>query len=256
MGIGKKIYKKLLFLFFSFGENIVYRNKKTSFIAIAEFIKQGLIKNFQTNPENIILIPSGVNLKEFNFSKQDSSETQSYLKEKYPVLKALDTHRPIALFVGAYERKGLDRALEALKGKKDYQFIIIGKPEQASTIEIEKKPNHFFISFTKEVNLFYELADIFIFPTRYEPFGLVIIEAYVMGLDLVIPKDNVGASEIIPDSEGIYFFHQNEKIVIPDMAKLSLESKIKRRNLRMKNIVEYSWKNAGEKFHSILFKNW
>lgn len=255
MGALKKIYKKMLFSFFSFGENFVYTRKKTQFIAIAQFIKQGLMDSFKTRGEAITLIPSGVNLNEFNFSDKPREELVSYLKSKYPVLSSLDLNKPIVLFVGAYERKGLDRALEALASRRDYQFIVIGKPEQSSNINLKDNSAHFFITFTKEVNLFYELSDIFIFPTRYEPFGLVIIEAYIMGLDIIVPKENVGASEIIPESEGVYFFHQHEKLEISRMEKIPLEMKKQRRREREKNIENYNWMRAGEKFQTLLAKD-
>ena len=255
MNLLKRLYKKALFSFFSFGEKIVYRKKTSQFIAIAQFIKQGLIDNFSTPSDSIFLIPSGVNPNEFNFSDKKEDELVNYLKGQYPTLNSLDTTKPIVLFIGAYERKGLDRALESLQDHQNYQFIIIGKPEQSSGMNFKPNPNHFFITFTKEVNLFYELADTFIFPTRYEPFGLVIIEAYAMGLDIIVPKENVGAAEIIPTSDGIYFISQKNKLVIPKLEKISIAKKRQRRIERLIHIEKFSWINAGKKFQSMLFKN-
>jgi hypothetical protein len=251
----KSVYKRILFFYFYLGELYVYKRKNTDYIAIANFIKQSLITNFSTVIENIHLIPSGVNFKEFNFSQFSQNELNTYLKNKYPEIKDLDSNKPIVLFVGAFERKGLDRAIKALALKENYQFIIIGKPEIGSDFVYKNDKNHFHINFTKEINLFYELSDFFIFPTRYEPFGLVIIEAYIMGLDIIVPNVNVGASEIIPVSEGVYFIDQNNDFTMPELKKNSISTKKERREIRQKNIEIYNWKNASKKFQSILFKN-
>jgi glycosyltransferase involved in cell wall biosynthesis len=256
LGFLKKTYKKLLNLYFSLGEDFIYTfcAKKIDYIVIAKFMKEFLTQNFKTPSSSMHLIPSGVNISEFNFSSKSSEQLINYLQDKYPVLKSIDPKFPIALFVGAYERKGLDIALDALSKVPDCQFIIIGKPEQFSNFVMPKSIKTFQIEFTKEVHYFYELSDLFIFPTKYEPFGLVIIEAYVMGMDLIIPSDNVGASEIIPQSEGIYFIKQNQEIILPELQKIPLELKKVRRAERLKNIENYSWKNASKTFYSMLFK--
>lgn len=256
LGFFKRIYKKVLYLYFSVAENYIYNicGNKIDFIVIAQFMKKFLISTFHTPESSLHMIPSAVNSTEFNFSTMSQIELFNYLIKRYPVLAALDLQRPISLFVGAYERKGLDIALEALSQIKDCQFIIIGKPEQFSKLVIPSSINSFLIDFTKEVHLFYELADLFIFPTRYEPFGLVIIEAYVMGLDLVIPSVNVGASEIIPQSDGVHFINQNDHIKLQPPVKISKELKNARRIQRLKNIEKYSWANASQTFYSILFR--
>lgn len=256
LGFFKKLYKKFLYLYFSLGEDFLYRykSKKIDFIVIAQFMRKYLSETFRTPESSMHMIPSGVNAKEFNFSNMSPTELFNYLVKNYPVLANLDLSKPISLFVGAYERKGLDVALQALSQIENSQFIIIGKPEQFSNFEIPITINSFLIEFTKEVHLFYEIADLFIFPTKYEPFGLVIIEAYAMGMDLVIPSDNVGASEIIPESDGIYFMKQNEELKLPPLIKISKDLKKERRLIRLKNIEKYSWANASKTFYSILFK--
>ena len=256
LGFFKKIYKKVLYYYFSVCEDFIYttQDKKIDYIVIAKFMKSFLKNTFGTNESSMHLIPSGVNATEFNFSTMSQDELFTYLVKHYPVLSTLNRHKPIALFVGAYERKGLGAALRAVAKIKDCQFIIIGKPEQFSNFVIPKSINSFLIEFTKEVNLFYELSDLFIFPTKYEPFGLVIIEAYVMGMDIVIPNENVGASEIIPKSDGIYFIDSTDEFNLPVPMKILPELKKARRIQRLKNIENYSWTNASKTFYSILFK--
>ena len=251
-----KLYKKLLFTYFSFVEYFIYSIKKgTHYIVIADFLRNYLNQEFKTPIKNMALIPSGVNTDEFKLLNVSSDDLLKKLILNYPNLKEIDPNLPIALFVGALERKGLSRVLETLNKIPNAQLIVIGKSEY-SNFEMPKlsfKIVH--IPFTKEVNLFYQLSDMFIFPTRYEPFGLVIIEAYVMGLDLLIPIEDVGASEIIPQSSGINFFHQNAEIKLLSLQKISHTEKASRRIDRLEKIKKYSWDISGDKFYSILLDN-
>jgi glycosyltransferase involved in cell wall biosynthesis len=48
----------------------------------------------------------------------------------------------------------------------------------------------------------YRAADLFIFPTRYESFGLVIIEAMAAGLPVIV-SDNIGAGIVTDGRNGV-----------------------------------------------------
>ena len=245
--------KKILFTYFKILEKYIYSSRRpTQYIVIANFLKNFLNDIFSTDLKKITLIPSGVNTDEFELQKVDTQTLFSDLLKKYPQLSGVNPQRPIALFVGAFERKGLYRVFDTLKTLPEAQLIVIGKSE-FTNFEMPALPfKVVHIPFTKEVNLFYQLTDLFIFPTSYEPFGLVILEAYVMGLDLLIPSDNVGASEIIPQTVGISYFQQSDIMPVPALKKITLEDKKERRIERLKMIENYKWENSGEKFYSIL----
>jgi len=248
-----KSYKKILFAYFHFCEKYIYNHwQNTQYILIANFLKKYLSENFKTNDDRMTIIPSGVNTEEFQFIDLSKEELAKKLFLSYPELQKLDLNQPIALFVGALERKGLPKVLKALMNVPNAQLIVVGKSEFKNFVmpQLPYKIAH--IPFTKEVSLFYQLADLFIFPTQYEPFGLVIIEAYVMGLDLIIPIENVGASEIIPAGAGVQYFHQNEEIKLLTINSVNLEEKELRRIERLKNISPYTWEKSGQKFYSLL----
>lgn len=250
------VYKKLLFAYFSLAEKYVYSFRKdTNYIVIANFIKDFLNKKFHTPADRMTLIPSGVNSEEFKLLNITDIELHKKIVSAYPEINEIDTAQPIALFVGALERKGIDRVLETLKSVPNAQLIVIGKSENPR-FKIPKLPFKIIhIPFTMEVSLFYQIADTFIFPTRYEPFGLVIIEAYAMGLDLLIPIENVGASEIIPPGEGVQFFHQNDQIQLLSFKKISFENKQARRKDRLERIKNYNWQASADMFYKCLMES-
>lgn len=248
------IYKKILFSYFHLSEKFLFKKNNIKFIVIANFITHFLKKKFGTDSEQCILIPSAVNTKTFNFSSPSSDETWLNLIQHYPKLKILNPNEPIILFVGAFERKGLDLALEYVAKIPSAQFIIIGKPEGFQQWHWPTQIKCVHIPFTKRVHDFYDISDLFIFPTYYEPFGLVIIEAYAMGLDIIIPKDNVGASEVIPEMEGIYYYNQGHALPHWTPIKINREQKVKRRNDRINKLGNLTWEKNAQKFYELLIK--
>jgi len=58
--------------------------------------------------------------------------------------------------------------------------------------------NVLFISLKKEIATYYRACDLFLMPTLYEPFGLVILEAMSSGLPSIVSKI-AGGAELIED---------------------------------------------------------
>lgn len=250
----KWIYKFFLFKYFSFCEDFLYHRKNLKFIVPAKFLATYLMQEFSVPEKNIQLTYSSVNTSEFNFNYNSKAELLEKLGHSYPVLKELKIHEPIYLFVGAFERKGLDIALEHLSKLKSSQFVIVGKSETKNrSLNIPPNVKTFFIAHTREIPRFYELADAFIFPTRYEPFGLVITEAFAMGLDIYVTDHEVGATELIKNQEAVYLLDTPSTGAFNCQSlSLSYEEKNKRRQSRIKLLNEYSWKSAAEKFATFL----
>lgn len=253
MNLLSKLYKTILFAYFHLGEVILFKNQKRQFIVIAHFLQDFIQQHFGTSSGQFTLIPSGVNTKEFSLPETSAEVLFEELKSRYPALSVIDLNRPVCLFVGAFERKGLDKVLSYLRGKNQ-QLILIGKPESFSSWSFPPDITIAHIPFTREVQLFYAIADLFIFPTYYEPFGLVILEAYAMGLDLIVPRDNVGASEILKEGEGIHFFYQKDPLPEVIFRKISRAEKLKRRDDRLQVLSRYTWRHGASQFYSILSK--
>ncbi len=127
-------------------------------------------------------------------------------RSKLRLITGFDLKKPILLFVGSgYFRKGLIYVLEVLKLLTDYNLIVIGK---------EQKENHFkrlvevwgikdrvyFLGARRDVAKFYQISDVFILPTIYDPFSNVVLEAMACGLPVITTSAN-GASEIIENNK-------------------------------------------------------
>jgi glycosyltransferase involved in cell wall biosynthesis len=142
---------------------------------------------------------------------------QHYSEAEVP---QLDTHlkRPIFLFVGQIiPRKGLQVLLEAclkLKhmGYKGYTLMIVGDGKQQPELEtfvqqsgleeqvtwVGKVPYRF-------VGDYFKFADVFVFPTYDDIWGMVLVEAMAFGKP-VICSVGAGASEMVSEGQNGFLF--------------------------------------------------
>ena len=107
--------------------------------------------------------------------------------------------RFIALYVGDM-KKGVVAAIQAIARTPGTTLVVLSasdpEPYRAVT-ELEGVANRVrFHRHSKTVERFFAAADAFVFPTVYDPYGLVISEAMASGLP-VITSPTAGAAELI-----------------------------------------------------------
>lgn len=193
----RSTYQNILLKFNCYVEEAVYDSKKI-YIAISNSVAAELKQNFGIPDENIRVIHHGVDSKQFCPSPKDRQSLRKSL--------GLSESSVVLLFVGEFERKGLAVTIEALAkvAHHDFHLMIVGNGQregfvaQATRSGIGDKVH--FAGHIKNVEQFYRMADIFILPTLYEPFGLVVLEAMASGLACVVSRC-AGASELINEGE-------------------------------------------------------
>jgi len=203
--------------------------KAKEIIAISNSVKNEVMHFYNIPEEKVHVIHSGVNLDEFtNKNKKKYSED---IRDKY----GINQNDLVLLFVGnPFERKGLRYVFEAMAKlkTKNVKLFILGRDDTepymklAKTLGIEDKI--IFAGLLPGVAKYFNIADIFVLPTLYEPFGLVILEAMASGLPVVTSK-LAGAAEIIEDGKD-GFWIENPKN--PSEIAESLNRLIEDDNLR------------------------
>ena len=108
------------------------------------------------------------------------------------------------LFVGSgFERKGLGQALDALgRVKGDWRLRVVGKGDaaayaaQAARLGIGERVE--FAGTQADMPREYGEADLLVFPTLYDAFGTVTLEAMATGIPVVVSRQ-AGSSEVVTD---------------------------------------------------------
>jgi glycosyltransferase involved in cell wall biosynthesis len=166
-------------------------------IAVSNGVAGELGHHFPPLAGGIAVIPNGVDSQAFRPDPDARLETRNLL--------GLDMDGLTALFVGGdWERKGLRIAIEAIALTASWKLLVLGDGDQARYREYARSAGAdgrvIFARPTKDPQPFYATADAFVFPSSYEGFPLVVLEAAASGLPLVVPPVN-GTSELIGGTE-------------------------------------------------------
>ena len=87
----------------------------------------------------------------------------------------------------------------------DVRFVIVTKSTRYQWTSANVK----IVPATNEIARYYAAGDAFVFPTTYDAFGLVVLEAMAAGLP-VFTSDRAGAAEIITSGEDGFVFNLDE----------------------------------------------
>ena len=176
-----------------------YRGSKASIVAISQSVKQDIALFEGANPAAISVVPNGVDVERFS-----PANRERYRVATRESLGLAETDVAV-LFVGnSWGRKGLSTAIEAIDGpdQSDVRLIVVGDGDPSSFVQslpAELAERIIFVGpKSTDVERYYAASDIFMLPTLYEPFGLVILEALASGLPSIFSAC-AGASEWLED---------------------------------------------------------
>ncbi len=208
----KNSYRQLLKQYNLFLEKKIYTPDK-KYIAISHSIKKELMEFFAIPSENIEIIHHGVDPEHFHPYQLTNSSTL----KRAEVRKRLNinTNDFVLLHVGALNaRKGLFKSLQVLSflkhnGIKNIKLLAVGQGDQSTLSQWSKQldvsDRLILAPHSKDIREYYWAADTFFFPSYYEPFGLVILEAMASGLPTVTSSLAGGAELIKNNINGVLF---------------------------------------------------
>lgn len=171
-------------------------------IAVSQNVKEDLLRGFDMPAEQVVVVPNGVDVERFH--------PRNRLRHRGPVRLELGLAEGdiVALFVGNYwERKGLATCVQAVRSYPDdrLKLLVVGDGDPAAFVPAEERhaARRRFVFVSRrdgDVERYFAAADLLLFPTRYEPFGLVILEALASGLP-VVTSARAGAAEYLIHGE-------------------------------------------------------
>lgn len=190
-------------------------------ICNSRMVKEEIRRYFSFPEEKLHVIYSGVDTTAFHPGLK--ALHRATVRAQYSV----PTEAKLFLFVGSgFERKGVGTLLAAFAKLTGTPYLmVVGKDKHldrfqrlAKRLGIENRV--YFTGGQADPKPFYAAADVFVLPTRYDPFPNAALEAFACGLP-VITSTKSGAAELIENGKNGYVCDALDKGCLAEaMAKL------------------------------------
>ena len=206
--------------------------------------------------DKISVIPNGINLNNFTGIDRDYDFRRRF---------AMDNEK-IILYVGrlVYE-KGVQHLISAmpkiLENYHDSKLVIAGKggmidelKSQVDSMGLSNKVYFTGYLNQKEVQKMYKCADVAVFPSTYEPFGIVALEAMLAGIPTVV-SDIGGLNEIVEHGvNGMKSYTGNPNSIADSVLSLLFDPQLAMnvtKNAKNKVKDEFNWQKIAQDTHYI-----
>jgi glycosyltransferase involved in cell wall biosynthesis len=219
--------------------------------AVSGYLKSWLVQEYKIDPNKITVVYNGV-----DNNLGPSNKNSSYMK-KYNLYK-----KKVLLNLGSWNRRKnilflLDVLKEVKKTYKEAVLVLCGSGPLKEEIikkarELDIKKSIIFIPPVKggkDKKKLLSLADVFLFPSLNEGFGLVAAEAMVCG-KVVIASNNTSLPEVIDRKSGILLKENDLPSWVKETNKVLGNPKkygLLRRDAYKKVKDNFTWKIVSEK---------
>jgi glycogen synthase len=155
-------------------------------IVCSQYMREELLSNFQLSEKKMAIVPNGI----------EQGEVMVQSAEIYPFIK----DRKYVFSIGRMvKEKGFETIIEgaqlAKESKKDIYFVIAGKGpmlERYRKMVSERNLDHYitFIGYVSDEqrNALLVNSEIAVFPSLYEPFGIVALEAMILSKPTIVSE--------------------------------------------------------------------
>jgi glycosyltransferase involved in cell wall biosynthesis len=226
--------------------------KAKKIITPSEFTKREIIEFYRCLPEKIVVIPHGYDRTVYRPIDDNSKITE--ILNKYKI------KQPYLLFIGRLERKknilGLINAFGILKNKYKIKskLVLVGFPgygyqeaeDRIRELGIEKEIIQTGWLDIKDMPYIICGADLFIFPTFYEGFGLPVLEVMACGIPVAASK--IPVIEEIAGDAAYYYNPFSPEQIAETVFKLINDSRLRESLIRkgMERAKLFSWKKSAK----------
>ena len=193
-------------------------NQADGYIVPGKAQKDYLV-DLKAREDRIYIAPNAVDSNFF------TCETQRYRQQKTMWKDKLGINGCVILYVGRLiDEKGIPELLEAftkLSPHNQVTLIIVGDGSRSQDYHLFCQQNQLnnvvFTGFQPQTALpqYYGIADIFVFPTKSDPWGLVLNEAMAAGLPIICSDAAGAAPDLVVNGKNGYL------VPVRDVKKLS-----------------------------------
>ncbi|MBE9197787.1 MULTISPECIES: glycosyltransferase family 4 protein [unclassified Nodularia (in: cyanobacteria)] len=212
-------------------------------VAVSDKVAQDL-REIGVPPESIKVVLNGVDLEEFSPGVSQRQKWQ------------LPESVPLALFAGDIRlaRKNLDTVLQALVQVPELHLAVAGNTQGSPYLQLAAslglRERVHFLGQRSDVPELMKAVDFLVFPSRYEPFGLVVIEAMASGLP-VITASSTGAADLVTPESGIVLSDSDDAEALTQALRLLSSDRTLRQNMgkAARSIAEqHSWTKMAQTY--------
>jgi UDP-glucose:(heptosyl)LPS alpha-1,3-glucosyltransferase len=222
-------------------------------VALSPHVKADIVRLYSVPEQDIVVIPNGFSPSEFSF------DIRLTCRERVRTRLGLQVSDKVVIFVAnELERKGFHPLLRAIYELNDPNIHLLAVGRLNSEVygaEIERLGMSTRVHYTGAsgtVSEFYAAADLFVLPTQYEAWGLVIIEAMACGLPVVTSRI-AGASVAVKENQtGILLDHPHETDeIIEAMRPFLSGNNVDARSIS-ESVSEYAWDKVLQQYETVL----
>jgi glycogen(starch) synthase len=226
-------------------------------ICVSEYVKQQIRDCFGLPEERMITIPNGVSPEGFKSLGQFDME-----RFRRDLTNSSDK---IILFVGRLIwEKGvhvLIASMPSILKKVNAKLVIVGDGPYKEFLResVQRHGLNDKVVFAgsvddKTLKLIYQVADVSVVPSLYEPFGIVALEAFAAQTPLVV-ADSGGLSEIVEnDKTGVKVIPNDPKSLAQGVTKILLDPMFAHKvqsNAYKELLEKYTWEKVGGKIRRL-----
>ena len=219
-------------------------------ITISESAKADIIKHFNIDEKKIKIVTPGIDLQKYSY-KYSKSELEN-IRKKYNLPKNY------ILYLGTIEpRKNIERIVKAFKKYKkeindDLKLVIVGrkgwKYDNIMKLIESMGTDIIITGYIDEEDKvpIYKLAQIFVFPSLYEGFGMPILEAMASGTPVI--TSNISSMPEVAGNAGMLVDPFNENEIFEVYKKILSDDELKKEMVQkgLEQAKKFEWKKSVE----------
>lgn len=197
------------------------------------------------------VIPNGVNLERFR------PPTDAERREARAALGLDDEHR-VALFVGHELRwKGVPLAIDALVHAPTVMLLVVGGDSETIPLMLRRAERvgvldrvHF-AGVRTDLPAVFAAADMFVFPTLYEPYGMVVSEALASGLPVVATRQGC-AADLVEDGVNGYLVDPDPVAIARRLEQIAATDVAGWRDACRRSVEHLGWESIARRYVDLL----
>lgn len=225
-------------------------------ITISENSKNEIIEYLGIDDKKIRIVPPGIHLDDYE--KRLTSDIKTQVKVKYNLpdkfilyLGTLEPRKNIETILKAYNqfKKENTRVKLVMAGSKGWKYESIFQVAQ----ELGLEKDVIFTGYVDEVDKWaiYKMAELFVFPSLYEGFGMPVLEAMASGIP-VITSNSSSLPEVVGENGCMvdpYDYLQISEYMNKIISDRAFKSELITEGL--KRAKEFTWEKSAKKMLSI-----